>query len=89
MASPKAEKTDKLKKPVTKKPKLIRDSFTIPEEEYALFASLKQRALGLGIEVKKGEVLRAALLALAQLSDAGFAKVIGKVERIKTGRPTK
>lgn len=85
----KAEKSPKAKKPAVKKPKLIRDSFTIPEVDYALFAAIKQRALGAGIEVKKAEILRAALAALAKLDDAELAKAIGLVERIKTGRPKK
>lgn len=87
--APKAEKTEKVKKQAPKKPKLVRDSFTIPEGDYALFATLKQRALTAGIEVKKGEVLRAALLALDKLDDAELVKAIGLVERIKTGRPKK
>lgn len=82
--APKAEKAAKLKKP-----KLVRDSFTIPETDYALFATLKQRALTAGIEVKKSEILRAAVVTLAQLDDAALVKAIGLVERIKTGRPKK
>lgn len=90
--APKAEKTEKtakVKKQETKAPKLIRDSFTIPESDYALFATLKQRALTAGVEVKKSEILRAAVVALAKLDDIEFVKAIGLVERIKTGRPKK
>jgi hypothetical protein len=85
--APKVEKAEKASK--VKKPKLVRDSFTIPETDYVLFASLKQRALTAGVEVKKAEILRAALGALAKLDDAELAKAIGLVERIKTGRPKK
>lgn len=85
----KAVKTGKTKKQAPKKPKLIRDSFTIPEADYALFATLKQRALVAGVEVKKSEILRAAMLTLSNLDDAGLVKAIGLVERIKTGRPKK
>lgn len=90
--APKAEKTAKtakVKKPAPKKTKLVRDSFTLPEAEYALFATLKQRALMAGIEAKKSEILRAAMTTLAGLDDAQFARAIGRVERIKTGRPKK
>ena len=87
--APKVEKAAKVKKQAPKKPKLVRDSFTIPETDYALFATLKQRGLSAGIEVKKGEILRAALIALAKLEDAELIKAIGLVERIKTGRPKK
>lgn len=87
--TPKAEKAPKVKKQAPKKAKLVRDSFTIPETDYALFASIKQRALTAGVEVKKGEILRAAVVALAKLDDAELVKAIGLVERIKTGRPKK
>lgn len=87
--APKVEKAPKVKKQAPKKPKLVRDSFTIPETDYALFATLKQRALKAGVEVKKSEILRAALAVLAKLDDAEFVKAIGLVERIKTGRPKK
>ena len=85
----KEEKLVKVKKQVPKKPKLVRDSFTIPESDYALFATLKQRALAVGIEVKKSELLRASLTMLAGLDDSALAKAIGQVHRIKTGRPKK
>ncbi len=88
-AAPKSDKTAKVKKQAPKKPRLVRDSFTIPEIDYALFAALKQRALNAGVEVRKGEVLRAALVTLARLDDAELVKAIGLIERIKTGRPKK
>lgn len=85
----KVEKVSKDKKPLQKKPKLVRDSFTIPENDYELFARLKQRALTAGVEVKKSELLRAGLAMLATLDDAEFIKAVGLVDRIKTGRPKK
>jgi hypothetical protein len=78
----KAEKASKPKKQALKKPKLVRDSFTIPETDYALFETLKQRALAAGIEVKKSEILRAAVVTLAKLDDAQLVKAIGLVVRI-------
>lgn len=72
-----------------KKPKLVRDSFTFPETDYALIARLKQRALVAGHEVKKSEILRAGLAALEAMPEAELLKVLGAVERIKTGRPAK
>jgi len=89
--TPAAVKTKKsaAKKPVAKKPKLVRDSFTFPEGDYDLIAALKQRALAAGREVKKSEVLRAGLVALAAMKDASLLKALDSVERIKTGRPAK
>jgi hypothetical protein len=68
---------------------MVRDSFTIPDTDYALFATLKQRALKAGVEAKKSEILRAAIATLAKLDDAELVKAMGLVERIKTGRPKK
>lgn len=88
-AAAEAPKPAKAKKQAPAKPKLVRDSFTLPEDEYVLFATLKKRALAGGAEVKKSELLRAALAMLARADDAEFLKAVGLVERIKTGRPKK
>lgn len=81
--------TEPVKAAKAKKPKLVRDSFTFPEADYALIAGLKLRALSQGMEFKKSEILRAGLVALQALSDADLLKVLSTVERIKTGRPAK
>lgn len=78
-----------VKEPKVRKPKLIRDSFTFPEADYALLAELKQRALAEGHDIKKSELLRAGLLALAAMPAKSFLARLSKVERIKTGRPGK
>lgn len=71
-----------------KKPKLVRDSFSIPKAEYAAIETLKTRAMGLGSSVKKSELLRAGLMLLQKLSDSGFKKTLSAVPTLKTGRPT-
>ncbi len=83
----KAEKSGKPEKPAkTKKAKLVRDSFAMPEHEYAQIAELKKRLAG---EVKKSELLRAGIAVLTALNDAELKAVMGHIERIKTGRPAK
>lgn len=84
---PKAKKPAKVVK--AKKVKLVRDSYAMPEPEYAAIAALKKRLLELGSEFKKSEVLRAGVAALVALNDAELMVVMGRVERIKTGRPGK
>lgn len=81
------EKPAKAEKP--KKPKMVRDSFTMPQEDYATIASIKERCLKAGVSTKKSEVLRAALQRLAALSDASLVKAVNSLEKIKTGRPSK
>ena len=69
------------------KPKLVRDSFTIPKDEYQVLDALKQRALGLEQHVRKSELLRAGIQALAAMNDKAFLKAIDAVPTLKTGRP--
>ena len=71
------------------KPKLVRDSFTIPKDEYAVLAALKARALGLGQHVRKSELLRAGIQALGAMADPAFLDAVGAVPTLKTGRPRK
>ena len=70
------------------KPKLVRDSFTIPKEEYQVLDALKRRALGLEQQVRKSELLRAGIQALNAMNDRAFLKAIGAVPTLKTGRPS-
>lgn len=73
----------------SKKVKLVRDSFSFPKHEHALLGDIKQRALKLGKEFKKSEVLRAGIAHLASLTDGALVALLSKVERVKTGRSPK
>ena len=77
------------KPPKAKKIKLVRDSYAMPEAEYARIGELKKRMVALGSEVKKSELLRGGIADLAALNDAELKAVMGRIERIKTGRPSK
>jgi len=95
VAKPAAAKAVKSKKSVEpklaklKKPKMVRDSFTMPESEYATLADLKKKCLKLGVHVKKSELLRAGLNALALLPESALLAAVAQVEKLKTGRPNK
>jgi hypothetical protein len=67
--------------------KLVRDSFTIPRDEYGAIDGLKLRAAKLGRITKKSELLRAGLKLLAACTDAGLLGALDAVPRVKTGRP--
>jgi len=87
-----AEKTKKLAKPKQAKPKklkMVRDSFTMPESEYATLADLKKKCLRQGVHVKKSELLRAGLNGLALLPEPALLAAVAQVEKLKTGRPNK
>lgn len=78
----KAAKPEKIKKP-----KQVRDSFTMPKTEYVVLDALKLRAGKSGNAIKKSELLRAGIKALAAMSDTAFADALKAVPAIKTGRP--
>ena len=72
-----------------KKPKMVRDSVTIPKAEYLVLDALKLRATELKTTVKKTELIRAGIKALAAFPDAAFLAAIAAVPSLKTGRPLK
>jgi hypothetical protein len=88
-AKPVAAKPVAVKAPKAKKPKMVRDSFTIPKPEYDVLDVLKLRAAKLGNPVKKTELIRAGVKAIAALSDAAFKQALMAVPSLKTGRPAK
>lgn len=69
------------------RPKLVRDSFTMPEQEYAVLGTVKQACLKAGFEVKKSELLRIGVALLGQLDIAALRAVLGSLPQLKTGRP--
>ncbi|MDA8443678.1 hypothetical protein [Paracidovorax valerianellae] len=82
-----AETSTPVRDTKAKKPKLVRDSFTIPKDEYAAIEALKLRSGQLGTTAKKSELLRAGLKLLSALSNDALAKALQDVPSIKTGRP--
>jgi hypothetical protein len=84
-----APATPKAKAVKEKKVKVVRDSFTIPKAEFAQIADMKKRAMALGVDIKKSELIRAGLQAIFALPDAGFKKALAAVPTLKTGRPSK
>ncbi len=72
-----------------KKVKVMRDSFTIPKTEFNQIGELKKRAVMMGIEVKKSELIRAGLLLINGLTDVNFKQALSAVPTVKTGRPSK
>jgi len=84
-----AEKTLVVKPIKAKKIKLVRDSFTIPKPEYLILDNLKLRAADLKHPVKKSELLRAGIKALAAMTDAQLLFALKAVPMLKTGRPSK
>jgi hypothetical protein len=72
-----------------RKPKMVRDSFTFPKDEYSVLDALKLRGAKLGSPVKKTELLRAGVKAIAAMTDAALLAALKAVPSLKTGRPAK
>ena len=71
------------------KKKVVRDSFTMPQDEYSKIAEVKAICLKAKMHVKKSEVLRAGLKLLVALNAEQLKRELDKLEKIKTGRPQK
>ena len=72
-----------------KKIKMVRDSISIPKAEYTVLEEMKLRAAKLSLPIKKTELIRAGIKALAALPDAAFLSAVRAVPSLKTGRPAK
>lgn len=88
-ATPATKPVASAKTPKPKKVKLIRDSFTMPSFDYDLIAALKLKALGSKTVLKKSELLRAGLHALAKLDTKQLVALVATLAIVKTGRPKK
>jgi hypothetical protein len=90
-AAPKAAKPTKAdtkpakpaKPAKVRKPKLVRDRFTVTADDYAALVALKQRAAKLAVPVKKNALLRAGIRLLTALSDTAFKAELGQLPPLK------
>lgn len=69
--------------------KVIRDTFTMPSEDYDLIAVIQERCLQSAINVTRSEIVRAGLRMLGNLNDEKLTQALKAVEKIKSGRPPK
>ena len=73
----------------TERVKLVRDSFTMPRDDFDLIANLKSRALEFKRPTKKSELLRAGLQQLAALDEVQLSAALAALRPLPTGRPKK
>ncbi|HEY0848071.1 MAG TPA: hypothetical protein VGE12_22080 [Noviherbaspirillum sp.] len=88
VAAPKSEQKIEVKDKI-KKVKLVRDSFTMPETEYAVLGDVKKACLKAGVEVKKSELLRVGVALIRQLDVARIQDILAGLPSLKAGRPKK
>jgi hypothetical protein len=86
---PKAQAAAAAEKAPKQRVRLVRDSFTMPEADFALIAALKARAMAAQREAKKSELLRAGLHALMALDGPALVGALGRLQPLKVGRPKK
>ena len=72
-----------------KKAKLVRDSFTMPEAEYAVLGAVKKACLKAGFEVKKSQLLRVGVALLQSIETAKLKTLLATLPPLKAGRPKK
>lgn len=73
--------------PATKKSSVIRDTFSMPLNDYALIEKLRIIANREGrSSTSKSEVVRAGLQALGALSGQQLAQALGRLEKLAPGR---
>ncbi|MBR7801102.1 hypothetical protein KDM90_13930 [Undibacterium sp. FT137W] len=70
-----------------RKPKLVRDSFTMPEAEYAVLSEVKKACIAAGVEVKKSQLLRLGLVLLQKTPVTRLKKMLSGLTPLKAGRP--
>ncbi|MBB3213147.1 hypothetical protein FHW67_002436 [Herbaspirillum sp. Sphag1AN] len=82
----KAEKKTELK---LKKVKQVRDSFTMPETEYAVLSQVKKNCLKVGFEIKKSDLLRIGVSLIKKLETGQLKTLLAGLTPLKVGRPKK
>lgn len=84
--APVASKVDTGKEKI-KKQKLVRDSFTMPEDEYRILGEVKKACIKAGFEVKKSELLRVGVALIQKMDLPALKNVLAALPPLKAGRP--
>lgn len=85
----KAGPAAKAPKEKVKKPKLVRDSFAMPEAEYEVLRDLKKSCMKAGIDIKKSELLRVGVAMLKKQTPEAIQAALSDLVTLKAGRPRK
>lgn len=86
---PMGEASAKPLKQKVKKPKLVRDSFAMPEVEYEVLRDLKKACMKAGVDIKKSELLRVGVALLKKQTPIEIETVLADLVPLKAGRPKK
>jgi len=78
-AAKKAMPKQTAKKDKQKKIKMVRDSFSMSEGDYANLLEMKKKCIAAGVHVKKSELLRVGLMGLMKLSNASLIAAVKQI----------
>ena len=78
-AAKKAMPKQTAKKDKQKKTKMVRDSFSMSEGDYANLLEMKKKCIAAGVHVKKSELLRVGLMGLMKLSNASLIAAVKQI----------
>jgi len=67
-------------------PRAVRDSFSMPEDEYATIAHIKKRLIKKEIAANKSQVVRMAFALLQRLGDKELVELFESLPEVKVGR---
>lgn len=73
--------------PLSRTPRVVRDAFTMPEDDYALIEQTQKRCLNNAVRLSKSEALRAGLQLLAALDDENLLAAAERLQKVPVGRP--
>jgi Arc/MetJ-type ribon-helix-helix transcriptional regulator len=82
-----AGKPENTNSPNIEHQRVIRDSFSLPANDYEVIGTLRERALKAGVQTNKSELIRAGLRVLLAMKEDDFLSAVKQIEKIKTGRP--
>ena len=71
------------------KPRLVRNRFTMLEEEYAVLGEMKKACLAAGVSAKRSELLRVAVSLLRKMDMPALREALGALAPVKAGRMRK
>ena len=81
-----AEAADQAK---PRKSKLVRDTFSMPDLEYAVLLQVKKECLKNGFAIKKSELLRIGVALISQVDMEQLKSMLVALPKLMTGRPKK
>jgi hypothetical protein len=71
------------------KPRLVRNRFTMLEEEYAVLGEMKKACLAAGVPARKSELLRVAVSLLRKMDMPALQQALDALAPVKAGRVRK